>query len=119
MAQVHSTTNAVEADALLALLREHGIHGIIENENAGLVLGMPTSAVPLIITVSQVHEKHARSLLRDALQGRFRGMELPSELMVTIQCVCGKELEIPGELEIAGFECPFCGVRVGGSGQRE
>jgi hypothetical protein len=116
IARIYSTTNPAEAEMLLVILRDHGIHGVIENQGATWAVGLATAAVPLVIAVSQIQETLARSVLRDAFDGRLRGQDIPAEMHVMIRCACGKELEIPPELKESGFECPWCGRPAGTAG---
>jgi len=113
MQTLYSTSNLAQADLLMTVLRNHGIDCVLDNQYGWYGIGMPTSVTPLVITVRAVDHGRASGVLRDALEGRLKGLEIPAEMLSTIRCGCGKDLEIPVELEDSGFECPWCGRATG------
>jgi hypothetical protein len=110
---VHSTTAPMEAEFVRMALVDHGIACTIENEIAvGWVIGMPTAAAPLLLSVPEKQAETARQLVAAAL----RTMKLPpSEEQLPMQslpCACGRVLEIPEGSVEQTIDCPYCGAAV-------
>lgn len=74
MKVVFSTTDPSEASVFSALLGREGIASKIENEGAAYyAVGMPTSAVPLNITVQEKDAEAATRVIQATLQKRAQG----------------------------------------------
>ncbi len=64
MKQVFTTTSLAEAESMRALLRGHHIEAALENEGAVFyAVGLPTPAVPFVLSVSNEAEARARAIL--------------------------------------------------------
>jgi len=68
---VYSTTELADAVLLASLLEGHGIDAEVENQRSGLyVIGFPTSATPVTVTVPEADAHDAVEIIRHALKTR-------------------------------------------------
>lgn len=67
---VYQTTHHADALLMRSLLEGNGIPACIENENVSMwLLGMPTPAIPLGVTVPAADAADAKEIVKDAIQG--------------------------------------------------
>ena len=71
MRSVYQTTELAEAEFIRAALRHGGIESALENEGGAMYgVGIPSAAVPLIISVSDEDAERAAAVVKRILADR-------------------------------------------------
>jgi hypothetical protein len=110
LVKVWSSTNATEAELLRVELRRAGVESFLENENGiSCAIGLPTSLIPLVISVADTQVSRALEILRAERDRAPADRYIPPVAMVSFVCVCGKTLEVPPDFQGLEMDCPFCG----------
>jgi hypothetical protein len=67
MVTVYTTTDPKQVALMEMVLRDAELEFRVDNENAGLVTGLPTSAIPIQFQVREQDAAAAREAIREAL----------------------------------------------------
>lgn len=68
---VYSTTELLDAVLMTSLLEDNGIEAEVENQRSGFyVIGFPTSAMPIVLTVPATETSDAVEIIKQLLKTR-------------------------------------------------
>ncbi len=113
LVKIWSATHHTEAELLRMALRRAGIESILENEGgADYAVGLGTSAVPYVISVTDRDAPRALEVIRAEREAPETGAHpdryIPSVAMIRFPCACGQTLEVPPGFDGLEMDCPFC-----------
>jgi putative signal transducing protein len=115
LVKIWSATHHTEAELLRVALRRAGIESILENEGgADYAVGLGTSLVPYVITVSDRDAQKALDVIRAEREparpdpNGHPDRYFPPVAMILFSCACGQALEVPPDFDGLEMDCPYC-----------
>src|SRR5258708_7524791 len=76
---VYQTTQPSDAMLVTSLLEGNGISANLDNQNAAQwLIGMPTPAIPLVVSVATADAEDAKSILSEAIHPPLQGAASPN-----------------------------------------